>query len=108
MAISQYVGGPSVIQDLFPHLQEAKDITRFLLAMVDKLGINSFSLSSPDITNIGMAICPTVALLNHDCEPNCAVVFPDGPSKDMHVIAFRDMKAGQEVNPSTVRGLTSC
>jgi SET and MYND domain-containing protein len=100
LTVTQYLGGPDVLQAIFPELADGKQMTRMLLSLMDKFGINSFSLTSPDLSNIGVAICPTVALINHDCSPNCAVVFPDGPSKDMHVITFKDVGAGEEVGRS--------
>lgn len=98
LALAQYLGGPEIIQQLLGDDLDHNALTRLLLALADKFGINSFSLTSPDLSNIGVAICPTVALINHDCSPNCAVVFPDGPEKDMHVVAFRPIEAGEEVS----------
>lgn len=96
LAVNHYLGGPDVIKAMFPQL-EPRQITRLLISISDKFGINSFSLTAPDLTNIGVAIAPAGALINHSCYPNCATVFPEGPSKDLYVVAFRSIEAGEEV-----------
>lgn len=96
LAVAQFISGSEPLNSLFPG-SDAASITKLLLQLADQFGLNSFSLTSPDLSNIGVAVCPTVALINHSCLPNCAVVFPEGPAKKMHVIAFLDIEAGQEV-----------
>lgn len=63
---------------------------------------NSFTLSSPSLTPIGVAISPLVALFNHSCEPTAVVVFPAGSlandGKGMVVNALRDLEEGEEVS----------
>lgn len=65
---------------------------------------NSFTLSSPSLTPIGVAISPTIALFNHSCWPNAVVVFPFGgkgrakDGKGMEVVALRDLLEGEEVS----------
>jgi len=58
---------------------------------------NSFTLSSPSLSALGVAINPTVALCNHACWPNAAVVFPDGSKGGMQVVALRPIGEGEEV-----------
>lgn len=84
------------MQTLFPGRSQA-DITTALLRLCDQFTINSFSLTMPDLTNIGVAICPSIALINHSCAPNVSVSFPRGPTKEMYVVAFRHINAGEEV-----------
>ena len=96
LAVTQYLVGPAAVNSLFPGM-DAKQITRTLLSLVDQFNVNSFSLTLPDLSNIGVAVCPTVALINHSCQPNCTVVFPDGPSGDMQVVAFKAIAKGEEV-----------
>jgi len=70
---------------------------------------NSFSLAAPDLSNIGVCTSPLLALVNHSCEPNAVVVFPDfakpgglpnaGP---MLLVAIRPIAAGDEVLTSYV------
>lgn len=101
LATAQFVSGSEPLNALFPG-SDAASITRILLKLVDQFGLNSFSLTSPDLSNIGVAVCPTVALINHSCVPNCTVVFPEGPSAKMHVVAFRDIAAGEEVSFASI------
>jgi len=46
-----------------------------------------------------------LALLNHSCEPNAVVVFPNGGAvnegKGMELVALRDIDAGEEVSGSS-------
>lgn len=58
---------------------------------------NTFTLSSPSLTPIGVAISPTVALFNHSCWPNAVVVFPKGAG-EMQVVALRDIQEDEEVS----------
>lgn len=82
--------------ELFPNV-EAREIAQKLLALADSYSLNSFSLTQPDLVNIGVAVSPTVALINHSCAPNVSVVFQHGPKKDMSVVAFKAIKAGEEI-----------
>ena len=102
LALVQLLGGSAAIQAVLPDIA-SKGLSKLLLSLADKFGINSFSLTSPDLSNIGVAICPVVALINHSCAPNCAVVFPEGPSKEMSVIAFSRIEIGEEVSTLPAR-----
>ena len=107
LAVTQYLVGPAAVNSLFPGM-DAKQITRTLLSLVDQFNVNSFSLTLPDLSNIGVAVCPTVALINHSCQPNCTVVFPDGPSGDMQVVAFKGIAEGEEVRALPCGLLSRC
>jgi hypothetical protein len=100
LAITQYIGGDqSTLSQVYPeHQDDHKALTRSLLNTIDKFGINSFSLTQPDLTNIGVAINPSIALVNHSCTPNCAVTLPDGPKGEMKVVAFRAIEEEEEVS----------
>lgn len=60
---------------------------------------NSFALTLPDLTTVGVAISPAVALANHSCAPNAVVVFPNGPLKKdgMHIVAIKDLQPDEEI-----------
>jgi SET and MYND domain-containing protein len=66
-----------------------------------QMAINCFTLSSPSLTPIGIAMSPSVALFNHSCRPNAVVVFPQG-SKHMAVVAIADIREGEEVLTSYI------
>lgn len=64
---------------------------------------NSFTLSSPSLDPIGVCVSPSIALANHSCAPNAAVVFPhyaDTPREReprMVLVALREIAPGEEV-----------
>lgn len=58
---------------------------------------NSFTLASPSLAPLGVAIHPTAALFNHSCWPNAVVVFPEGGKGGMHIVALRAIEEGEEV-----------
>ncbi|KIO17648.1 hypothetical protein M407DRAFT_32673, partial [Tulasnella calospora MUT 4182] len=70
--------------------------------------VNSFTLTNPSLTSIGVAISPLAALINHSCEPNAVVVFPRSstvpqPGSDpLEVVAIKDIAAGEEILTSYV------
>ncbi|WVR09666.1 hypothetical protein IAU60_006741 [Kwoniella sp. DSM 27419] len=66
------------------------------LALVSRFKVNSFTLSSPTLTPIGVSTSPLVALSNHSCVPNAVVVFPSG-GKAMEVIAISDIASQEEI-----------
>ncbi|KLT44665.1 SET domain-containing protein [Cutaneotrichosporon oleaginosum] len=68
---------------------------RELLDLASAFAVNSFTLSTPDLTPIGVSTSPIVALCNHSCWPNAVVVFPSG--REMCVVAIRDIAPGEEI-----------
>ena len=62
-----------------------------------KFQVNSFTLSLPDVSPIGVAISPVVAMANHSCDPNAVVVFPNG-GRCMELVAIRDIEPNEEVS----------
>lgn len=66
---------------------------------------NSFALTAPDLSNIGVCTSPLLALVNHSCEPNAVVVFPEfakpgaaGKSQGpMRLVAIAPIAPGEEV-----------
>ncbi|KZO93300.1 SET domain-containing protein [Calocera viscosa TUFC12733] len=72
-----------------------RNLTNFL----SRFQTNSFSLTTPDLTNVGVAVSPLAALISHSCMPNAAVVFPTGLGRRgaLEVIALRDLQSGEEI-----------
>ncbi|KAL7424017.1 hypothetical protein Q5752_001602 [Cryptotrichosporon argae] len=62
--------------------------------------VNSFTLSKSELSPVGVATSPLLALVNHSCAPNAVVVFPSGP--DMRLVVIADLDAGDEVLTSYV------
>ena len=63
---------------------------------------NSFTLTSPSLTPLGVCVSPAVALINHSCDPNAVVVFPRSSGSAaqeplMQVIAIKPIAADEEV-----------
>ncbi|WVF67350.1 hypothetical protein IAT40_002105 [Kwoniella sp. CBS 6097] len=72
-----------------------------LLDLVSAFRVNSFTLSSPSLSPLGVSTSPIVALANHSCDPNAVVVFPKG-GRTMEVVAIRDIAAGEEILTSYI------
>ncbi|KAG8975731.1 hypothetical protein FRC05_005249 [Tulasnella sp. 425] len=81
---------------------------RDLLDLISKFTVNSFTLTNPSLTSIGVAVSPLAALINHSCEPNAVVVFPrssvvhQSGSDPLEVVAIKDIAAGEEILTSYV------
>ncbi|ORY73105.1 hypothetical protein BCR35DRAFT_307372 [Leucosporidium creatinivorum] len=77
-----------------------------IIDLCSRFTSNSFSLTSPHLSNIGVSISPLVALINHACLPNAVVVFPSyhtsSNPQPMRVVAIRDIKPGEELLTSYV------
>lgn len=69
---------------------------------------NTFTLTSPALTPLGITVSPPFALINHSCDPNAIIVFPRAncdPSKHeplMQLIALREIRANEEVWVSNI------
>ncbi|KDQ60288.1 hypothetical protein JAAARDRAFT_191683 [Jaapia argillacea MUCL 33604] len=79
-----------------------------LVDVISRFVTNTVTLTAPDLTPIGIAISPPIALINHSCDPNTVIVFPhaaDVPSKDeplMQAVAIKDISPGEEVTASYI------
>jgi len=68
--------------------------------------MNTFTLTSPCLTPIGISVSPLVALINHSCDPNAVVVFPRARGNIeplMQVVALRDIGPNEEVGGVTLQ-----
>lgn len=52
------------------------DSARDLVDLMSKFAANSFTLTSSNLSSLGVAISPLPALINHSCQPNAVIVFP--------------------------------
>ncbi|KAH9940697.1 SET domain-containing protein [Amylocystis lapponica] len=74
-----------------------------LVDLISRFTTNTFTLTSISLTAIGVCVSPTIALINHSCEPNVAVVFPRASINPqdqeplMHMVAMRDIAPSDEV-----------
>lgn len=64
---------------------------------------NTFTVSTSSLAPLGSCVSPTVALINHSCDPNAVVVFPratettNGDEPLMQVIALKNISVDDEV-----------
>lgn len=63
---------------------------------------NTFTLTSFALDPIGVCVSPVFALVNHSCEPNAALVFPQSSENlaqepQMQLSAIRPIAPGEEV-----------
>lgn len=81
-----------------------------LLDLVCQFSCNSFTLADSDLNALGVCMHASMAMLNHACIPNAAVVFPfggaakggqqrwnDGDDKIMQLVALRAIEPGEEL-----------
>ncbi|KAI0305279.1 hypothetical protein B0F90DRAFT_1809064 [Multifurca ochricompacta] len=79
-----------------------------IVDLISRFATNSITLTTPSLTPLGVCVSPSVALINHSCEPNAVVVFPRS-TKDPttqepegQVIAIRDISPGEEIFTSYI------
>jgi hypothetical protein len=62
---------------------------------------NTISLTTPNLTAIGVAISPLAALINHSCDPNSVLLFPrDEPKTNysrIKIVAIKPIHEKEEV-----------
>ncbi|KAL5514375.1 hypothetical protein ACEPAG_2463 [Sanghuangporus baumii] len=70
-----------------------------LVDLISKFTLNAFTLTSPSLSPIGVSLAPLAGLLNHDCDPNVAVVFPrvSNQEPELQVVAIRDIPTNSEL-----------
>ncbi|KAM3603022.1 uncharacterized protein V6R79_015295 [Siganus canaliculatus] len=65
-----------------------------LLTLISQVACNGFTIEDDELSHMGTAVYPDVALINHSCLPSVIVTY-NGTSADVR--AVQDMKAGDEV-----------
>lgn len=81
-----------------------------LLDLVCQFSCNSFALTDSDLNPLGVCLHSSMAMINHACTPNAAVVFPfggaaksgeqrwnDEEDKVMQLVALRAIEPGEEL-----------
>ncbi|KAG2140635.1 hypothetical protein DEU56DRAFT_735015 [Suillus clintonianus] len=74
-----------------------------LTDLISRFVTNTFALTSPSLTPVGVSVSPLVALFNHSCDPSAVIVFPrssQNPAEEpqMQVIALRDISPNEEAD----------
>uniref|UniRef100_A0A3Q3XE63 [histone H3]-lysine(4) N-trimethyltransferase n=1 Tax=Mola mola TaxID=94237 RepID=A0A3Q3XE63_MOLML len=65
-----------------------------LLTLFSQVACNGFTVEDEELSHVGTAVYPDVALINHSCLPSVIVTY-DGTSADVR--AVQDMNPGDEV-----------
>ncbi|KAG2035155.1 hypothetical protein BDR03DRAFT_868689 [Suillus americanus] len=78
-----------------------------LADLISRFVTNTFALTSPSLTPVGVSVSPLVALFNHSCDPGAVIVFPRSsrnPAEEpqMQVIALRDISPNEEILTSYI------
>lgn len=68
----------------------------YIMRMLCKIQTNGFALSGSDFMEIGTAICPLAACINHNQEYNSTVLFTQEDNR-LSVVAFKGIEKGDEV-----------
>ncbi|KAG5350891.1 hypothetical protein C0989_008893 [Termitomyces sp. Mn162] len=103
-ALVRYLGISSPEQLSKFELNSPKD----LVDITSRFITNTFSVTTPTLTPIGVSVSPIVALINHSCEPNAVVVFPRSsalsPAQEslMQIIALRNINPNEEILTSYI------
>uniref|UniRef100_A0A8C7WM80 [histone H3]-lysine(4) N-trimethyltransferase n=1 Tax=Oryzias sinensis TaxID=183150 RepID=A0A8C7WM80_9TELE len=64
---------------------------------------NCFTISDGELQEIGVGLYPSLSLLNHDCRPNCVMVFN---GTELQLRAVQDINPGEEVWISYIETLS--
>ncbi|XP_069496525.1 histone-lysine N-methyltransferase SMYD3-like [Ambystoma mexicanum] len=67
-----------------------------------KVACNTFSICNAEMQDLGAGLYPSMSLLNHDCDPNCVIVFE---GKHLLLRAAREIQAGEELTTSYTNGM---
>uniref|UniRef100_A0A8D3CQN4 [histone H3]-lysine(4) N-trimethyltransferase n=1 Tax=Scophthalmus maximus TaxID=52904 RepID=A0A8D3CQN4_SCOMX len=73
------------------------------LSLIAKVTCNCFTVSDGELQEIGVGLYPSLSLLNHDCRPNCVMVFE---GTKLQLRAVRDIKPEEELTISYIETLS--
>ncbi|KAK7913349.1 hypothetical protein WMY93_013560 [Mugilogobius chulae] len=72
------------------------------LSLMGKVTCNCFTVSDGELQEIGVGLYPSLSLLNHDCGPNCVMVFE---GTKLQLRAVKEIKLGDELTVSYIDSL---
>nr|XP_061820345.1 histone-lysine N-methyltransferase SMYD3-like isoform X1 [Nerophis lumbriciformis]XP_061820346.1 histone-lysine N-methyltransferase SMYD3-like isoform X1 [Nerophis lumbriciformis] len=90
---------PDLAQEMTSRLPQS---CRQLLDLIAKVTCNCFTISDGELQEIGVGLYPSLSLLNHDCRPNCVMVFEGAK---IHLRAIQDIKPEEELTISYIETL---
>ncbi|XP_070687221.1 histone-lysine N-methyltransferase SMYD3 isoform X1 [Pempheris klunzingeri] len=73
------------------------------LSLLAKVTCNCFTISDGELQEIGVGLYPSLSLLNHDCGPNCVMVFE---GTKLQLRAVRDINPEEELTISYIETLS--
>lgn len=73
------------------------------LNLIAKVTSNCFTISDGELQEIGVGLYPSLSLLNHDCRPNCVMVFE---GIKLRLRAVRDINPEEELTISYIETLS--
>ncbi|XP_024152173.1 histone-lysine N-methyltransferase SMYD3 [Oryzias melastigma] len=76
---------------------------RETLSIIAKVTCNCFTISDGELQELGVGLYPSLSLLNHDCRPNCVMVFR---GTELQLRAVQDINPGEELTISYIETLS--
>uniref|UniRef100_A0A3P8VBY6 [histone H3]-lysine(4) N-trimethyltransferase n=1 Tax=Cynoglossus semilaevis TaxID=244447 RepID=A0A3P8VBY6_CYNSE len=73
------------------------------LSLMAKIICNCFTICDKELQEIGVGLYPSLSLLNHDCRPNCVMMF-DGPLLQLRAVV--DIRPEEELTISYIETLS--
>ncbi|KAM4744920.1 histone-lysine N-methyltransferase SMYD3 isoform 2-T2 [Anableps anableps] len=73
------------------------------LSLIAKVTCNCFTISDGELQEVGVGLYLSLSLLNHDCQPNCVMVFE---GKRLQLRAVRDISPKEEITISYIETLS--
>uniref|UniRef100_A0AAY4BFL2 [histone H3]-lysine(4) N-trimethyltransferase n=1 Tax=Denticeps clupeoides TaxID=299321 RepID=A0AAY4BFL2_9TELE len=67
------------------------------IGLIARVTCNCFTISDGELQEIGVGLYPSMSLLNHNCRPNCVMLFE---GKTIYLRAIRDIQAQEELTIS--------
>lgn len=64
------------------------------MSLLARVMCNCFSVSDGELQDVGLGLYPSMSLLNHDCRPNCVMIFM---RKKLELRAVRTIQSSEEV-----------
>ncbi|XP_047435772.1 histone-lysine N-methyltransferase SMYD3 [Mugil cephalus] len=91
---------PDMTQEMTPALPPS---CREALSLIAKVTCNCFTISDGELQEIGVGLYPSLSLLNHDCRPNCVMVFE---GTKLQLRAVQDISPEEEITISYIETLS--
>ncbi|XP_012736997.2 histone-lysine N-methyltransferase SMYD3 [Fundulus heteroclitus] len=73
------------------------------LSLIAKVTCNCFTISDGELQEVGVGLYPSLSLLNHDCRPNCVMVFE---GTRLQLRAVQDIGPKEELTISYIETLS--